>query len=69
MGLPGGGASRCTGLASTRSAGARGHRYLTVVYDLERRTLLWVGEDRTEQTLRKFFSQLGRRRCRTFRWC
>ena len=43
----------------------KGHRYLTVVYDLERRTLLWVGEDRTEQTLRKFFSQLGRRRCRT----
>ena len=35
------------------------------VYDLERRTLLWVGEDRSEQTLRKFFSELGRRRCRT----
>ena len=34
----------------------KGHRYLTVVYDLERRTLLWVGEDRTEQTLREFFS-------------
>ena len=43
----------------------KGHRYLTVVYDLERRTLLWVGEDRTEQTLREFFSELGRRRCRT----
>ncbi len=38
----------------------KGHRYLTVVYDLERRTLLWVGEDRTEQTLREFFSALGR---------
>ena len=34
----------------------KGHRYLTVVYDLKRRTLLWVGEDRTEQTLREFFS-------------
>ena len=43
----------------------KGHRYLTVVYDLERRTLLWVGEDRTEQTLRESFSELGRRRCRT----
>lgn len=43
----------------------KGHRYLTVVYDLERRTLLWVGEDRTEQTLAGFFSGLGRRRCRT----
>ncbi len=36
-----------------------------MVYDLERRTLLWVGEDRSEQTLRKFFSELGRRRCQT----
>ena len=43
----------------------KGHRYLTVVYDLERRTLLWVGEDRTEQTLREFFSELGRRRLRS----
>ena len=43
----------------------RGHRYLTVVYDLERRVLLWVGEDRTEQTLAKFFTSLGPRRCRT----
>ena len=43
----------------------KGHRYLTVVYDLERRTLLWVGEDRSEQTLKKFFAGLGRRRCRS----
>jgi len=43
----------------------RGHQYLTVVYDLERRVLLWVGEDRTEQTLAKFFTSLGPRRCRT----
>ena len=42
----------------------KGHRYLTVVYDLERRMLVWVGEDRSEQTLRKFFCELGRRRCR-----
>lgn len=43
----------------------RGHQYLTVVYDLERRALLWVGQDRTEQTLAKFFTSLGPRRCRT----
>ncbi len=43
----------------------KGHRYLTVVYDLERRTLLWVGEDRSEPTLRKFFCELGRGRCQT----
>jgi transposase len=29
----------------------KGHHYLTVVYDLERRVLLWVGENRTEETL------------------
>jgi transposase len=45
----------------------KGHRYLTVVYDLERRVLLWVGEDRTEQTVTRFFTGLGRRRCSTIR--
>jgi transposase len=43
----------------------KGHHYLTVVYDLERRVLVWVGEDRTEQTVAKFFTALGRRRCST----
>ena len=42
----------------------KGHRYLTVVYDLERHRLLWIGEDRSEQTLQEFFAELGRRRCR-----
>src|SRR5579864_1292627 len=45
----------------------KGHHYLTVVYDLERGVLLWVGEDRTEQTLTRFFTELGRRRSRTLR--
>jgi len=44
----------------------KGQVYLTVVYDLERRVLLWVGEDRTEEAVRKFFTrEMGRRRCRT----
>ena len=44
----------------------KGQVYLTVVYDLERRVLLWVGEDRTEQAVKKFFTdEMGRRRCRT----
>lgn len=44
----------------------KGQVYLTVVYDLERRVLLWVGEDRTEESVRKFFTvEMGRRRCRT----
>ncbi len=44
----------------------KGQVYLTVVYDLERRVLLWVGEERTEEAVQKFFTEeLGRRRCRT----
>jgi len=43
----------------------KGHHYLTVVYDLERRVVVWVGEDRTEETLAQFFHELGRRRSRT----
>jgi len=44
----------------------KGQVYLTVVYDLERRVLLWVGEDRTEEAVKKFFTEeMGRRRCCT----
>lgn len=46
----------------------KGQVYLTVVYDLERRVLLWVGDDRTEEAVRPFFTQeMGKRRCRTLR--
>ena len=40
----------------------KGHHYLTVVYDLERRVLVWVGVDRTTETLAGFFRELGPRR-------
>ena len=44
----------------------RGQVYLTVVYDLERRVLLWVGDDRTEEAVRPFFTkEMGTRRCHT----
>jgi transposase len=43
----------------------KGHKYLTLVYDLERGELVWVGKDRTRDTLARFFTQLGKRRCRT----
>jgi transposase len=44
----------------------KGQVYLTVVYDLERRVLLWVGDDRTEEAVKPFFTEeLGPRRCRT----
>src|ERR1035437_432067 len=44
----------------------KGQVYLTVVYDLERRGLLWVGDDRTEEAVRPFFTEeMGPRRCHT----
>jgi len=44
----------------------KGQVYLTVVYDLERRALRWVGEGRTEEAVKQFFTEeLGRRRCAT----
>jgi transposase len=46
----------------------KGQVYLTVVYDLERRVLLWVGDDRTEGAVKPFFTkEMGARRCHTFR--
>jgi transposase len=42
----------------------RGHKYLTLVYDLERGELVWIGKDRTADTLGRFFDQLGLRRSR-----
>jgi transposase len=39
-----------------------------VVCDLERRVLLWVGDDRTEEAVELFFTkQMGARRCHTLR--
>ncbi len=38
----------------------------TVVYDLERRVLLWVGDGRSEDEVRPFFAkEMGARRCHT----
>jgi len=43
----------------------RGHRYLTLVYDLERHRLIWIGEDRKKETLDSFFRWLTKRRSRS----
>lgn len=37
----------------------KGHKYLTNVYDLKTKKLLWSGEGRSEDTLRKFFKYIG----------
>jgi transposase len=41
----------------------KGHKYLTMVYQLDAgiKRLLWCGKDRTENTLRTFFTYLGER--------
>ena len=41
-----------------------GHKYLTVVYQIDRNCtrLLWIGEERTEATIRSFFSFFGTER-------
>ena len=42
----------------------KGQQYLTLVYDLARRRVVWIGKDRDEATLQRFFAWLGRRRAR-----
>jgi transposase len=45
----------------------KGHRYLTIVYDLERGRVVWVGRDRDATTMERFFAWLGPRRAATIR--
>jgi transposase len=53
--------SGITAIGVDEVAYKKGHNYLTVVYQLNGacRRLLWIGKDRTEETLRGFFSWLG----------
>jgi transposase len=48
----------------------RGHKYLTLVYQIDdgMRRLLWVGRDRSEATLRTFFDLYGERILPTLRY-
>jgi transposase len=40
----------------------KGHKYMTQVYDLGQKRLLWSGEGRGEDTLRRFFDEWGKER-------
>jgi transposase len=44
----------------------RGHKYLTLVYQIDDgcKRLLWIGKDRTTKTLLRFFRMLGQERSR-----
>ena len=48
----------------------KGHKYLTLVYDISAgtRRLLWIGQDRTCATIRGFFEWLGEERCACVRY-
>ena len=42
----------------------KGHRYATVVLDADNKQVLWVGEGRSRDAVRPFFTWLGSERCR-----
>lgn len=48
----------------------RGYKFLTVVYQIDSgaRRLLWVGKDRTEATLLRFFRKFGKKRSARLRF-
>ena len=51
-------------IAIDEVASRKGHNYFTVVLDLERSAVIWVGKGRSKQTLDKFFKDLGKERCK-----
>ena len=57
-------------LAMDEFAIQKGHRYATVVVDVERKKVLWIGRGRSRAEIRPFFELLGpsdahgSRRCR-----
>ena len=50
-------------LAMDEFAIQKGHRYATVVVDVERKRVLWVGRGRSRAEVRPFFELLGPARC------
>lgn len=51
-------------LAVDEIASHKGHNYFTVVMDLERTRVVWVGKGRSQETLNQFFKELGTTRCK-----
>lgn len=41
----------------------KGHKYLTVVRDVDMGKVIWVGKDRKKETLDEFFKKLGIKKC------
>jgi transposase len=51
-----------TDLGIDEVAAKKGHHYLTLVSDLTKRRVIWVGRGRDRAVLRKFFRWLGKKR-------
>lgn len=45
----------------------KAHKYLTVVRDIDLGKVIWVGKGRKEETLDKFFAELGKQKSRNIR--
>jgi transposase len=62
--------SGITGIGVDEVAYRKGHKYLTVVYQIDQgcRRLLWIGRERTEETLRGFFAWFGQVRSEAIRF-
>jgi len=62
--------SGITALGIDEIAAWKGHRYLTVVYQIDShcKRLLWVGEKRTLRTLLRFFRWFGKERSQALRF-
>lgn len=54
-------------IAVDETSHKRGHRYITVVTDIERNRVVWVGEGKSADTLRQFFAALGPERAAKLR--
>ena len=52
-----------TRIAMDEFAIQKGHRYATVVVDVARKRVLWVGRGRSRAEVRPFFERLGPERC------
>lgn len=51
------------GISVDETAYKRGHRYLTVVVNLENGEAIWAAKGKSSATLGKFFDELGQERC------
>lgn len=59
-----------TAIGVDEIAWKKGHHYLTLVYQIDQgcKRLLWIGQERTEQTLRGFFVWLGKKKSKALRF-